>query len=317
VLGDDRDVAPYARGVAIVVEPLIPVPAAPKGHQYRHVGVAPIAGACGAVVDGVDLAADLDDAVIAEIRRAVLDHQVIFFRDQRLSPERQVAFSRRFGPFSPVPFIEPTPEHPEVIAVVREASETQSFTFGSLWHSDFSFLAEPPFASILHAIDVPPYGGDTLWANQTLAYSTLSTAMQSMLAGVVGLHSAVNAYSPKMQPIHDSFTGMKVRTSDVAHQIERHPVVRRHPETGRAGLFVNAQYTVGLDGFMGHEAKPILDELFAHAVRPELTCRWRWSIGDVAFWDNRSLQHMVLADYTGHRRVMHRTTVAGDRPSGG
>lgn len=303
--------------MAISVEPLIPVPAAPPGHRYRHLQVAPIAGACGAILEGVDLAADLDDAVIAEIRRAVLDHQVVFFRDQRISPERQVVFSRRFGPFSPVPFIEPTPDHPEVITVVREASESQPFTFGSLWHSDFSFLTEPPFASILHAVDVPPYGGDTLWANQELAYSTLSTGMQDTLTGVRGVHSAVNAYSPKMQPVHDAFTGMTVRTSDEANRTERHPAVRRHPETGRTGLFVNAQYTVGLDGFQAHEARPILDVLFNHAVRPEFTCRWRWSVGDVAFWDNRCLQHIVLADYTGHQRVMHRTTVAGDRPSGG
>ena len=308
---------PYTRVVAIAAEPLIPVPAARDGSSYQHLDVAPIAGACGAILDGLDLARDLDDDVIAEIRRAVLDHHVIFVRGQRLSPERQVSFSRRFGPFSPVPFIEPTPDHPEVIAVVREASERQSFTFGSLWHSDFSFLAEPPFGSILHALEVPPFGGDTLWANQELAYSTLSTEMQTLLSSVVGLHSATNAYSPKMQPIHDAFTGMTVRTSDDADRIERHPAVRRHPETGRLALFVNAQYTVGLEGFLGHEAKPLLDMLFAHAVRPEFSCRWRWSVGDVAFWDNRSVQHMVLADYSGHRRVMHRTTVAGDRPRGG
>jgi taurine dioxygenase len=307
---------PYTRLVAITAEPLIPIPAAPDGSSYQHLHVAPIAGACGAILDGLDLARDLDDDVIAEIRRAVLDHHVVFVRGQRLSPERQVSFSRRFGPFSPVPFIEPTPDHPEVIAVVREASERQSFTFGSLWHSDFSFLAEPPFGSILDALEVPPFGGDTLWANQELAYSTLSTEMQTLLSSVVGLHSATNAYSPKMQPIHDAFTGMTVRTSDDADRIERHPAVRRHPETGRLALFVNAQYTVGLEGFLGHEAKPLLDMLFAHAVRPEFSCRWRWSVGDVAFWDNRSVQHMVLADYSGHRRVMHRTTVAGDRPRG-
>ncbi len=157
-----------------------------RGQPYRHLRVRPVTTACGARVQGVDLAADLDDAVIAEIRRAVLDHQVVFFQGQALTPERQVAFSRRFGPFSPVPFIEPTPDHPEVIAVVREASETQPFTFGSLWHSDFSFLAEPPFASILHTLEVPPVGGDTLWASQTLAYSTLSSGMRALLAGSSG-----------------------------------------------------------------------------------------------------------------------------------
>jgi taurine dioxygenase len=300
--------------VALTTEPLVPVPAAPEGHRYQHLTVERVAGGCGAVLGGVDLAADLDDAVIAEIRRAVLDHQVVFFRGQQLSAEQQVTFSRRFGPFSPVPFIEPTPEHPEVIAVVREASETQPFTFGSVWHSDFSFLPEPPFASILHALEVPPAGGDTIWANQARAFETLSPGMQQMLRGLVGVHSAVNAYAPKMQAVHDSFTGMTVHTSDVANRVERHPVVRRHPETGKPALYVNAQYTIGLDGFLPHEAKPTLDFLAQHSVRPELTCRWRWSVGDVAMWDNRCLQHLAMADYSGHRRAMHRTTVAGDRP---
>ncbi len=300
--------------VALTTEPLVPVPAAPEGHRYRHLTVDRVAGGCGAVLGGVDLAADLDDAVIAEIRRAVLDHHVVFWHGQRLTAEQQVAFSRRFGPFSPVPFIEPTPDHPEVIAVVREASETQPFTFGSVWHSDFSFLPEPPFASILHALEVPPVGGDTIWANQALAFETLSPGMQQMLGRLIGLHSAVNAYAPKMQAVHDSFTGMTVRTSDVANRVERHPVVRRHSETGKPALFANAQYTIGLDGFLPHEAKPILDFLAQHSVRPEFTCRWRWSVGDVAMWDNRCLQHLAMADYSGHRRAMHRTTVAGDRP---
>ncbi len=300
--------------MAVALVPLVPVAAAPEGHTYRRIGVAPVAGACGAVIDGVDLAADLDDEVIAEIRRAVLDHHVVFFRRQQLTPDRQVAFSRRFGPYSPVPFIEPVAGHPEVIAVVREPEERQRYTFGSLWHSDFSFLPEPPFASILHALEVPPSGGDTIWANQVLAFESLSTGMQSMLEGLTGLHSAVNAYSPKMQAIHDTFTGMVVHTNDEANRVERHPVVRVHPETGRRALFVNAQYTIALDGFHPHEAKPILDFVAEHSVRPELTCRWRWEVGDVAFWDNRCLQHMAMADFTGHRRFLHRTTVAGDRP---
>jgi taurine dioxygenase len=294
--------------------PLIPVTAAPPGHRYRRLTVEPVSGACGAIVGGVDLARDLDDDVVAEIRRAILDHQVLFFRGQRLTPEQQVAFSRRFGPFSPVPFIEPTTEHPEVIAVVREASERQRYTFGSLWHSDFSFLPEPPFASILHAIEVPPYGGDTIWANQQLAYESLSHGMQEMLAGLRGVHSAVNAYSSKMQALHDTFAGMTVHTSDDAERVEHHPVVRVHPETARPALFANAQYTIGLVGFVHTESKPILEFLFEHSVQPAFTCRWRWEVGDLAMWDNRCVQHMALADFTGHRRFMHRTTVAGDRP---
>ncbi len=294
---------------------LVPVPAVASGVPYQHITVDPVAGACGAVIGGIDVSADLPDATVAEIRRAVLDHLVVFFRDQDVTPEQQVRFSRRFGPVSPVPFIEPIAGHDEVIAVVREAEERQPFTFGSLWHSDFSFLPEPPFGSILHAREVPPTGGDTVWANQALAYRTLSSGMQDMLEGLIGLHSAVNAYAPKMQTVHDAFVGMTVRTDDSANTVQPHPVVRVHGETGIKSLYVNAQYTVGLAGFAEHEAKPILDFVFAHSVRHEFTCRWRWSVGDVAFWDNRSVQHMAMADFTGHRRAMHRTTVAGEAPS--
>ncbi|MFA5885270.1 MAG: TauD/TfdA family dioxygenase [Acidimicrobiia bacterium] len=273
-----------------------------------------VAGACGATVSGVDLAADLDDADVATIRAALLEHQVVFFRRQQLDPDRQVAFSRRLGPASPVPFVQAIPDHPEVIAVVREATEDHGYTFGGLWHSDFSFLPEPPFASMLHALEVPPYGGDTIWASQTLAHARLSPGMQAMLDRLDGVHSAINAYSPKMQAVHDTFAGMSVQTDDSATRTQVHPAVRIHGETGLPALFVNAQYTIGLHGFAPHEAKPLLDLLFAHATRTDFTCRWQWQPGDVAIWDNRSVQHMAMADFTGYRRAMHRTTVAGEAP---
>ena len=216
------------------------MPAAPPGHEYRHVRVDVFSGACGAVISGVDLAAELDDDVVAEIRRALLDHAVIFFREQSLTPDEQVAFSRRFGPYSPVPFVEAIAGHPEVIAVVREPSEQKGLVFGGLWHSDFSFLDEPPMGSILHAIEVPPYGADTLWANQYLAYRGLSRSMRGVVEGLRGVHSAVNAYSPKMQAIHDMFAGMTVQTSEDANRMREHPAVRVHAETDKQALFVNA-----------------------------------------------------------------------------
>jgi taurine dioxygenase len=238
----------------------------------------------------------------------------VFFRGQRLTPDEQVAFSRRFGPSSPVPFVEPVAEHPEVIAVVREAEEAQRYTFGSIWHSDFSFLPEPPFLSVLQAVEVPPYGGDTIWANQELAYDALSRGMQDMLRDLRGVHSAVNAYSPKMQAVHDTFVGMRVTTSEDALRSETHPVVRIHPESGRPSLFVNEQYTVGLEHFRPQDSMPILQHLFAHATQDVFTCRWRWEVGDVAMWDNQCVQHLAMADFTGYRRFMYRTTVAGSRP---
>ncbi len=295
-------------------ESLVPVPAAPTGHGYRTITVDRYAGACGAVISGVDLARELDDAVVAEVRRALLDHCVVFFREQSLTPDEQVAFSRRFGPYSPVPFVEAITDHPEVIAVVREASEQQGFTFGGLWHSDFSFLDAPPMGSILHAIEVPPYGADTIWANQYLAYETLSPGLQATLRTLDGVHSARDAYSPKMQAVHNLFAGMTVHTDESANASRSHPVVRAHGETGRPALFVNAQYTVGLEGWAAHEARWLLDRLFTHSTQPAFTCRWHWEAGDVAFWDNRCLQHMAMADVSGHRRFMHRTTVAGEAP---
>jgi len=153
-----------------------------------------------------------------------------------------------------------------------------------------------------------------VWANQTLALSTLSSGMQTMLGGLNGVHSATKAYSPAMQQLHDTFTGMTVHTSDDANRTQLHPVVRVHPETGRPALFVNSQYTVGLDGFLPNESRTLLGMLFAHATDPQFTCRWRWEVGDVAMWDNRCVQHMVMADFSGQRRYMRRTTVAGDRP---
>jgi taurine dioxygenase len=300
--------------VTVAELPLVPVPAAPPGHDHRTIRVEPWAGACGAVVSGVDLAEPLSDETVAEIRRALLDHLVLFFRGQHLDPERQVAFSRRFGPFSPVPFVQPITEHPEVIAVVREPTETQGFAFGGIWHSDFSILPEPPMGSILHALEVPPYGGDTLWANQYLAFETLSPGLRETLRGITAVHSARDAYSPKMQAVHDLFKGMTVETSEDANRLQPHPAVRVHAETGREALYVNKQYTIGLDGWWPHEASLLLDHLAEHSTQDSFTCRWRWEAGDVAFWDNRAVQHMVMADVSGHRRAMHRTTVAGEAP---
>ena len=220
--------------------PRIPVPAAPMGHDYRCITVDRHAGRMWRGDRWRRPRAELDETVIAEIRRALLDHQVIFFRGQSLTPEQQVAFSRRFGPYSPVPFVEAIAGHPEVIAVVRDPSEQAGLVFGGLWHSDFSFLPEPPMGSILHAIEVPPFGADTIWANQYLAYRGLSRAMRGMVDGLRGVHSAVNAYSPKMQSIHDLFAGMTVQTSDDANRTQEHPAVRMHAETAQPALFVNA-----------------------------------------------------------------------------
>ena len=277
--------------------------------------VTPIAGAMGAEIGGVTLAGLGDPAVFADIRRALLDHLMIVFRDQQLDPAEQVAFSRKFGPYGPVPFVKPLDEHPEVIAVIREADERSPAHFGGSWHSDFSFQAEPPLGSILYAREVPPYGGDTLFANMYMAYETLSGGMQALLADLKALHSATRAYGSKAGRGLSNLKGMTISRGPDGDAVIEHPLVRTHPETGRKALFVNPVYTVGIAGLRPDESAPILDYLYRHAVRPEFTCRLAWRKGTLAFWDNRCTQHLALNDFYGFRREMHRTTVAGDRPA--
>ncbi|MDZ7680014.1 MAG: TauD/TfdA family dioxygenase [Acidimicrobiales bacterium] len=277
---------------------------------YERITVSPVSGALGAEIDGVDLAADLDDATVAEIRAALLAHHVVFFRDQELPPEAQIRFGRHFGELDTHPFVEGMDSHHEVIEVVTEADDV--FNFGGGWHTDVTFLDEPDLGSILYAVEVPPYGGDTLFANQHLAYDTLSDTMKGILDGLVAKHSPGPQYAPGGYSTLSK--SMRTRNAEGADRVVRHPLVRTHPETGRKGLYVNRAFTIGIDGMRAEESKPLLDFLFAHAVREPFTCRFQWTPGAVAMWDNRSVQHYALYDYRGHRRSMRRITVKGDRP---
>jgi taurine dioxygenase len=275
--------------------------------------VEPVSGALGAEVHGIDLtdpATLADDATIAAIRRAWLDHHVLFFRDQAFSPDTLIAFGRRFGELDTHPFVEGMTTHPEVIEIVTEPEDR--FNFGGGWHTDVTFLEEPDLGSILHAVDVPPYGGDTLFANQHLAYETLSDGMKALIDPLVALHSpgpqyAEGGYSTKSK-------SMKTKNADRTDTVVRHPLVRTHPETGRKGLYVNRAFTIGIEGMKAHESQPLLEQLFTHAVREPFTCRFRWRPNSLAMWDNRSVQHYALYDYRGHRRHMRRITIRGDRP---
>jgi taurine dioxygenase len=279
---------------------------------YERITVTPLSGALGAEIAGVDLSGDLDDATIAEIRAALLAHHVVFFRDQDLSPEAQIRFGRRFGELDTHPFVEGMEAHPEVIEIVTEPDDV--FNFGGGWHTDVTFLDEPDLGSILYAVDVPPYGGDTLFANQHLAYDTLSDTMKGILDGLVAKHSPGPQYAPGGYSTLSK--SMRTRNAEVAaERVVRHPVVRTHPETGRKGLYVNRAFTIGIEGMRSEESKPLLEFLFNHAVREPFTCRFQWTPGAVAMWDNRSVQHYALYDYKGHRRYMRRITIQGDRPS--
>jgi taurine dioxygenase len=272
--------------------------------------VHPVAGAIGAEISGVDLARPLSEGTVAALRRAWLEHLVIFFRDQDLTPAQFLAFARRFGDPTEYPFVKGLDEYPEIIPVLKR--EHEQVNFGGVWHSDTAYLDVPPMASMLIAREIPPFGGDTLFANMYLAYETLSDGMKGMLEGLVAVNSSAKA---------DASRTREDRMKDSAREVTRdyaaaHPVVRRHPETGRRALYVNVAHTVRFDGMTVEESAPLLDYLFRHQVRPEFTCRFRWRPCSVAFWDNRCAQHNAINDYHGHRRLLHRITLAGDTPKG-
>jgi alpha-ketoglutarate-dependent taurine dioxygenase len=269
----------------------------------------PVAGALGAEILGVDLARPLDDATIAAIRGVWLEHLVIFFRDQDLPPARFLAFARRFGEPIEYPFVKGLDDYPEIIPVLKLAHE--SVNFGGIWHSDTAYLEAPPMASMLIAREVPAAGGDTEFANMYRAYETLSPGMQRLLDGLVAVNSsaAADVSRTREDRIKDS-----ARADAKKEYVAAHPVVRVHPETGRKALYVNVAHTVAFEGMTREESAPLLQFLFHHQVRPEFTCRFRWHPGSIAFWDNRCAQHNAINDYQGHRRLMHRITLAGDIP---
>jgi taurine dioxygenase len=269
----------------------------------------PLAGAIGAEIHGVNLSANLSDGMVAALRQALLDRLVIFFREQDLPPDRFLALAKRFGTPNEYPFVKGLDGYPEVIAVTKLPDETVNF--GGVWHSDTTYLREPPMATLLIAREVPPVGGDTLFANQYLAYENLSERMQALLSGLRGVASSAKADASRTRED-------RIRTDGTAEPrkvlIAEHPVVRTHPETGRKALYVNVAHTVGFAGMTEEESAPLLSFLFRHQIRPEFTCRFRWEPGSLAIWDNRCAQHYAMNDYHGHKRVMHRVTLAGDRP---
>jgi taurine dioxygenase len=273
--------------------------------------VLPVSGVVGAEVRGLDLAGDLDDATVADLRAAFCEHQVLFFRDQELSPSAQIAFGRHFGDLGTHPYVEASPEHPEVIDVVTEPDDRVNF--GGGWHTDVTFLAEPDLGSILYGIEIPAVGGDTLFSSQLAAYEALSDTMKGLLDGLVGIHSAGPQYGGAGYSTQSTAMTTKGVDDAAASRVE-HPVVITHPETGRKGLYVNPAFTIGIKGMHRAEAQALLRFLYRHATSEPMTCRFQWRPGSVAMWDNRSVQHYALHDYKGHRRRMRRITIRGERP---
>jgi len=265
-----------------------------------------VAGALGAEISGVDLSQDLPDGVVAEIRAALVEHQVIFFRDQDLSPARQVAFGRRFGPLNIHPYVRGMEGYPEVMEIIKEPGDKTNF--GGGWHSDTSFLERPAIGSILHAIELPEWGGDTLFSSQVAAYEALSPGMKATLEGLRAVHSAGREYSAQGHSAQKR-SSMSVAEAEGAVGEFIHPVVLAHPESGRKALYVNPAFTMRFEGWTKRESKPLLDFLFEHCRYEGYTCRFAWKPGSVAFWDNRQVWHFALNDYPGQRRHMRRVTV--------
>jgi taurine dioxygenase len=268
-----------------------------------------LSGALGAEIRGIDLARGLTDELAAAIRQALLEHLVVFFRGQDLTPAQFMGVAEHFGEPVEYPMVAGIEGFPKIIEVAK--LEHERINFGGIWHTDTAYLEQPPMGTLLLAREVPPVGGDTLFANQVLAYEALSEGMKRMLEGLVGVNCSSKADVTRTRED-------RVKASPNAPQRRdyeaEHPVVRTHPETGRKSLYVNSAHTVRFKDWAEAESAPLLSWLFQHQVRPEFTCRFGWEAGSLAFWDNRAAQHNPVNDYHGYRRIMHRITLAGDRP---
>ena len=274
-----------------------------------------LTGSIGAVVHGVDLTSANDDATVAVVRAALLRWRVLFLRDQHVSPTEQVRFARWFGELTPAHPLQGglDDDHPEVLVLDSRdyklgiGDRGEATSYNNRWHTDVTFSARPPLASILAAKEIPERGGDTLWADLVAAYEALSPGFRQLVDPLVAVHDATRTF--------DRFQAEDGRGQVAAMAPVRHPVVRVHPETGERGLFVNPVFTAHIDGLSRLESERLLGLLYDHITAPERVVRWRWRAGDVAIWDNRATSHYAAADYHGPR-VMHRVTVAGDRPFG-
>jgi taurine dioxygenase len=277
--------------------------------------VEPIAGSLGAIVHGVDAARPLNDDALTQLRGALLEHLVVFLPDQALDLDGLERLTDELGGRDITPYVRPVDGRPYVIRVIKEPHD--EINFANAWHSDLSYAATPPSFTVLHARTVPPFGGDTMWANQYLAYEMMPDTLKERLLTMHASHSAGFAYGTGgyLESVADK-SSMQIEPSAQAHGTQRHPVVIRHPETGRLALYVNPTYTTAIDDMDPMESRQLLDRLFRHSVHENLTCRIRWTPNMVAIWDNRCTQHIAINDYAGHRREMFRTSVRGAVPVG-
>ena len=268
--------------------------------------IVPMNGGCGAEIRNVDLN-NLSDAEVEAVADAHAEHGVVFFREQTLGPDEQLAAAGRFGAINVNRFFTPVPEQPKVALVLKEPQHETNI--GGAWHTDHSYDQAPALGSMLYAKEVPESGGDTMFANMYRACESLSPGLRETLEGLCAVHSSRHIFGP--QGYHASRGDDRYGNAERATQDAVHPVIIRHPRSGRAALYVNPGFTVRINGWTELESRPLLDYLFRVAARPEHTCRFQWRTGSVAFWDNRATWHYALNDYPGERRLMHRVTIDG------
>ncbi len=275
-----------------------------------------ITGLLGAEIVGIDLGAELSTVEQEFIRSALNDYHVIVFRYQRITQADQKKLTSLFGQTGRLPYVMPTAEDPEVIAVLKESEEVKTGVFGGEWHSDFSFLENPPAGSVLHAVEIPPVGGDTLWANQVAAYETLSNDLKELIEGRNAIHVGKPYGVQFAPPLSTQANGaIKMRRGDPKADREiSHPASIILPESQRRALFLNPTYTTRLEGMSVEESKPYLEAIYKHCTRPDFSIRWRWQKGDVVVWNNRATLHYATNDYDGFRRLLYRTTYMTSPP---
>lgn len=277
----------------------------------QHIQVTPIGGRIGAEIGGVDLSSTLSDETIAEIRAALVAHKVVFFRGQQLDDRSQVAFASRFGPVTRAhPTVPALDGHPEVLDLDYSRSEARA----NNWHTDVTFVENPPLGSVLRALVIPPAGGDTIWANSVSAYNDLPPSLRLFADSLTAVHSNAYDYAGALADLSQSARERKAVFESTEYET-LHPVVRVHPESGERGLFIGG-FVRRLQGYSPSQSADIVRVLQSHVLLPENQVRWKWRVGDVAFWDNRSTQHYAVADYGNAPRHVRRVTIVGDVPVG-
>jgi taurine dioxygenase len=275
-----------------------------KAMRSNHLEIRPLSGTTGAEIGGVDLSQKLPDGTIAGIRDVLAQYGVVVFREQNLTPEQHIAAARNFGEININRFFAHADSYPEIALVSKEPD--QKVNIGGGWHTDHSYDEHPALGSMLYALEVPPSGGDTMFASMYAAYEALSDGLKQTLTGLRAVHSSRHVFGTERPEMKG-----RVGNAELATQDATHPVVITHPESGKQALYVNPGFTLRFDGWTAEESRPLLAFLYQHAARPEFTCRLRWRNGSLAFWDNRSTWHYALNDYHGERRLMHRITIEG------